>query len=104
MGFGIAGKRASLYYLVMHLRSKSFQRERKLLESIEPWPSEALAAAYCEMAHEGWDEIEAAAARATQKGLRDHIHSIFSKITKNFEVRKSWLIYLDARPNSPGNK
>lgn len=35
--------------------------------AIEPWPKGALAAAYRRISREGWDAIETAAVRATQK-------------------------------------
>lgn len=54
-----------------HLREVIEEESTKPLQpritNIDPWPSKQLAAAYKEMAHEGWDKIEEAAARAGQK-------------------------------------
>jgi hypothetical protein len=37
------------------------------ITNIEPWPPGALAEAYKRTTHEGWDKVEAAAARAQRK-------------------------------------
>lgn len=37
------------------------------ITNIEPWPKGLLAKAYKEIAHEGWDKIEAAATQATRR-------------------------------------
>jgi hypothetical protein len=59
-----------------HLRSviaeEATKKPEKRLTAIGPWPKGALTAAYKRVAHENWDAVEDAAAKAQGKpGLED---------------------------------
>jgi hypothetical protein len=46
------------------------KQKKQKLTKIKPWPKGALAAAYKQTQHEGWDAIELAVAKASARAPR----------------------------------
>jgi hypothetical protein len=49
------------------IEEEAMRPSQARVTNIKPWPEGLLAKAYKEIAHEGWDKIEAAAVRATRR-------------------------------------